>query len=238
MELVKKVVYFTLIELLVVIAIIAILAAMLLPALQNARGKALQSGCQGNLKQLTVGITMYADDYEEHYPKWMGWNSGTVNQVANQVYRWAPKVGPYVGDAKEVFKCPGRATSSSKWTMPAGWNIQINYGFGGIGGYNPTAGGTDWPTSMSQAKIKSPDKFVAVADSAHAEDAQSQYRIAYALKCRTGCNRPAYEVIQNTVHSGGSNLGFVDGHVDYLKARVIVAGWGRTVLAHRNHYNR
>ncbi|MBT3379277.1 MAG: DUF1559 domain-containing protein [Lentisphaerae bacterium] len=241
MNYVKRAVCFTLIELLVVIAIIAILAAMLLPALQQARGKALQSGCQGNLKQLSLGITMYADDHDEHYPKWMGWNGGTVNQTANQQYRWSINVAPYVGDAKETFKCPGRGSSSSKWTMPTGWGIQINYGLGGIGGYNPPAGAggntNDWPNSLTQAKIKSPDKFVAVADSSHAEDAQSQYRIAYALKCRTGCTA-ADRLVTNAVHSGGSDIGFVDGHVEYLKSKVIIASWGRTVLGHRNHHSR
>ena len=73
---------FTLIELLVVIAIIAVLAAMLLPALDRARTQARQSVCMANLKQIGIAVGMYLNDFNEYfYPTVWGWTAdmGTWN---------------------------------------------------------------------------------------------------------------------------------------------------------------
>ncbi|MFA6716519.1 MAG: prepilin-type N-terminal cleavage/methylation domain-containing protein [Victivallaceae bacterium] len=90
---------FTLIELLVVIGIIAILAAMLLPALNKARQKAWQSNCTGNMKQIGSALVMYLDDYNGYLIRW--------GQVAADNY--APALAPYL----EVTKRSGVAWNQS-----------------------------------------------------------------------------------------------------------------------------
>jgi len=131
---------FTLIELLVVIAIIAILAALLLPALGKARGRAEGISCLNNTRQLVLAWQLYADDYNGQLPYNLGMTEGgartNINWV-NNVMTWdtspdntnlttitAASLGPYAEGATSIYRCPSdRALSSIQYT--AGWNARI-----------------------------------------------------------------------------------------------------------------
>jgi prepilin-type N-terminal cleavage/methylation domain-containing protein/prepilin-type processing-associated H-X9-DG protein len=216
---------FTLIELLVVIAIIAILAAMLLPALSSAKGKAQATLCQSNAKQLTLAWTLYANDHNGSLVNnhGVGETLSAKRTWANNIMDWLASdgntnktlltealLGSYVGKAAGVFKCPSDSSRADNGPRIRSYSLNSLVGNPGIltNKFNPL-----WMQFFTDTEFRAASQTFVFLDE-HPDTINDGFFMNRLSDAPKWGNLPA------SYHSGAAALSFADGHLELHRWQV------------------
>ena len=222
---------FTLIELLIVIAIIAILAAMLLPALNKARERARTASCMSKIKQNTFSVISYSDDFNGYAPVSQKYNG--LNHVWSRTLWQAGYAQP------KMFHCPSATTyyraldllqekfnnDGNNWTLGCQYGMNRYFGTNGKGGNTYYYLPADADKILNEFKLfplrvtRRASETILLADSVVGRGTVSfPDTSAYGVPMGTPSLSRSKKTLDNhpylidSRHSGNANISFVDGH--------------------------
>jgi prepilin-type N-terminal cleavage/methylation domain-containing protein/prepilin-type processing-associated H-X9-DG protein len=233
---------FTLIELLVVIAIIAILAAILLPALNSARERGRQANCMSNLKQFGTAFLNYCDAGDDFYPP------SSESYLKRDKWNWAYEFyrSKYVPGSPEFWRCPTAGAiltgdsflkdlSTTSGNYPANF-AYVAYGYNSVtvgamaaslkdsSGAHYISGGAASIQPVKSTQLQKSSSCLILTETKDADNLNGVWVVGNGSKDK------------HDLHNNGANILWADGHVDHLQNTKVVLKYDYAPSGYQNHY--